>query len=125
METDTDAFFLAWDELKVEVEEMLLPQVRVVPIGSTVEMRDLGDRKNWIVRVVDQDGKDLADVWFGTDGDNGWRWDGLVRIGESDPQSKKGNIVWQTFQRYSDGSYRRIDAAVVTKTSDPSKGMGF
>ena len=116
--------FIAWDQLKKELENMLLPQVRQVPIGSTLELRDLADRRNWVVRVINPESKDMADVWLGVDADNKWAWDGLVRIGDSHGIKGADKVVWQVFQRYSDGSYRRIEGSVST-TLDPLKKFGF
>ena len=112
IEYDRRKSVVLWDVLKTEIETELLPQVRVIPLGSTVELGDLGEHRDWVMRVVSPDGRELANVWLGTNGDNGWMWDGLVRIG--DPNKPEGEKVWQTFQRYSDGTYRRISARVVT-----------
>ncbi len=102
--------FVPWDELQVEVEQLLLPQVRVVPQGSTAYLADLGDRKNWIVQVLSPAGEELGHVWFGPDPDTKWKWDGLVRLGSVPKPDDDASPVWQIFERYSDGSYRRIEA---------------
>jgi DNA-binding winged helix-turn-helix (wHTH) protein len=100
--------FVPWDSLKPEVEKMLLPQVRRVPIGSIIALRNLVDRVNWVVRIIDPNGSEIGDVWFGTNADAKWQYDGLVRLGESFRHSDDEQVVWQTFGRFSDGSYRRI-----------------
>jgi len=105
--------FIDWPVLKGEIEMMLLPQVRVVPNGSTVEVGDLGDRKNWIVRILDSDRHEIGHVWFGSNPDLKWEWDGLVRLGDSNATDKSPG--WQSFQRFSDGSYRRLETNVVSK----------
>ena len=115
VESSQSQEFIDWPELKGEIEMMVLPQVRVVPAGSTVEVADLGDRKNWVVEIRTPDGKVVGHLWLGPDPDNKWKWDGLVRLGESDPDNTIGSPVWQSFQRYSDGSYRRLEAKVITK----------
>ena len=105
--------FVPWIDLKIEVEDMLLPQVRRVPIGSTVQLRDLGDRKNWIVRIINPKGLHIGEIWFGPDADSKWKWDGLVRVGGFRVEGPDHRLVWQVFQRYSDGSYRRVEAHVI------------
>jgi DNA-binding winged helix-turn-helix (wHTH) protein len=114
IESCQDGQFIPWVELRPEVEKMLLPQVRRVPIGSTVSLRDLGDRRNWVVRIVNPAGKDIGDLWFGTDADGKWNWDGLIRLGDSYRDSPEQKVVWQIFQRYPDGSYRRLEAIMTT-----------
>jgi len=111
-EKDGPAEFISWTELKPEIEKMLLPQVRVLPLGCTVELGNLGDRPNWVMKVLAQDGSEAAHVWLGNNADKSWKWDGLVRVGE--PNKPDGERVWQTFQRYSDGTYRRISTKRVT-----------
>ena len=94
---------IEWESLKPEIETKILKQVVQVPSGSTVEVRDFVGRKNWIVAVVAPDGSTVANIWFGPDPKNRWKFDGLVRVGSAGGTP----AVWQTFQRYSDGSYRR------------------
>jgi hypothetical protein len=103
--------FIPWAELEIEIEMKLLPQVRVVPVGSRAEVGDLGDRKNWIVRIVDPEGRELGYIWFGSNPEAKWQWDGLVRLGN--PEASVDKAVWQSFQRFSDGSYRRVEAKLV------------
>jgi hypothetical protein len=116
--------FVPWSALKLEVESRLLPQVRRVPSGATVEVRDLGDRKDWVVRIVDPTGKDIGAVWFGPNPEAKWQWDGLVRLGEPEEHNPERKLIWQIFQRYSDGSYRRIEAFVITE-NDEHRNIGF
>lgn len=111
VEDESGRMFIPWERLKIEVEVMLLPQLRPVPTGSTAELRDLRERKDWLVRLISPEGKEIADLWLGVDADNKWAWDGLVRIGAS-RREKAQTVVWQIFQRYSDGSYRRIEALI-------------
>lgn len=109
---DETKTFVPWPELEMEIENMLLPQVRVVPIDSTVVLADLGDRNNWIVRITGATGEELGHIWFGTDPNANWQWDGLVRLGNPSASADE-NPVWQVFQRCSDGTYRRVKAFVV------------
>ena len=124
LEGDRQQTFLPWRRLKPEVEKMLLPQVRRVPIDSSVAVHDLGKRKAWIVNVLGPDSREVGSLWFGTDPDANWRWDGLVRLGDSQRRFAAESVVWQIFQRYSDGSYRRVHAAVITDKQG-SRKTGF
>jgi hypothetical protein len=105
--TDTGDF-IEWKALKPEIEKRLLNQVRVIPVGSTVETGELNGRKDWIVKILNPQGEEIGHVWFGGDPDNKWAWDGLVRLGYPEKQSDKATI-WQVFERFSDGSYRRLE----------------
>jgi hypothetical protein len=109
---------IPWTSVGNEIEKRLLPQINQVPRGSHVELRDFRGKANWIIAVVSPAKETVANVWFGPDPLNGWRWDGLVRVGYPPPKVRVGHpppkdskekaaVVWQTFQRYSDGSYRR------------------
>lgn len=104
-----DHGFVPWPELQVEIERNLLPQVRAVPMGASAELGDLGDRKNWLIRIM-VDGREIGNIWFGSDPDNKWKWDGLIRLGDAHTSPPGQSPVWQTFERYSDGSYRRVEA---------------
>jgi TIR domain len=106
LSVDNPSEFVPWNVLKSEVELRLLPQIRHIPIGAAVTLEPFHGRANWIVRVRHDDLRINVNVWFGTDGEAGWAWDGLVRVGEV----YRENIVavWQVFRRYSDGTYRRV-----------------
>jgi hypothetical protein len=97
------AEFIPWEELKEELEQQLFPQVSRVPPGSTVTLKEYGGKQDWIVQIVDPNWNEVGHVWLGRDPYNNWVDDGLVRVGSPGPPE----IVWNTFQRYSDGSYRR------------------
>lgn len=101
--------FVSWTELELEIEERLLPQaVRVVPLGSSVKLGTFHGIVNHHIRLINPAGDPIGYVWFGKNPDKGWAYDGLVRIG--DAPSDHEAVVWQLFQRYSDGTYRRIRA---------------
>jgi transcriptional regulator with XRE-family HTH domain len=103
VEGDSDSDFIPWDELKPEIEARLLNQLGLhIPPECTVILDDFHGRPNWLVRIVDSECNRRGYVWFGTDADNNWAFDGLVRAGDDT------YVVWAVFQRYSDGSYRRI-----------------
>jgi hypothetical protein len=76
-----------------------------MPSRCTAAHRDYQGKKDWLVVVLTPDPQIIANVWFGNNPDNRWVFDGLVRVGV--PFEDAGE-VWQVFQRYSDGSYRRI-----------------
>jgi len=103
---NSDELFVPWADLKPEVEKKLLPQVRVIPVGSTVELGSFQGRENWLVRVFDPDGLEVCHVWFGGDPYNEWKPDYCVRLGVA--ISNNEHEVWQVFRRYSDKSYRRV-----------------
>lgn len=104
--------FIPWEDLKTELERNLLIQIqRDCPGALSVVLKD--DVKNGVlirdrfVRLVDAERKVVGAVWFGGDPDNDWCHDGLVRVGEVLSQSDSN--VWQVFQRFDDGSYRRVN----------------
>lgn len=97
--------FIPWNLIREEVIQALLPQVRNIDLGFTVSLLQFRGRSNWIMAVFDANKREVANIWFGTDPTNQWAHDGLVRIG---PVEESIARVWQTFQRYSDGTYRRI-----------------
>ena len=99
--------FVPWAALKVETEKKIPPQVLTVPAHSTVSLASFKGKENWLVVVTDPSGAAIANVWFGPDPQNHWQWDGLIRIGLPNRENPEEPSVWQTFQRYSDGSYRR------------------
>jgi transcriptional regulator with XRE-family HTH domain len=95
--------FIPWTELKREGELKLINQLgRLVPPGCNVALKEFKGRKDWLVRILSPETKPIGDVWFGPDPEKVWTFDGMVRVGSAD--------VWQVFQRFSDGSYRRIKA---------------
>jgi hypothetical protein len=98
-----------WSSLKGEIETRLLPQVQRVPRNSTVGLRDADGQANKIIAVVSPTRDEIAHVWFGFDPKKNWLADGLVRVGVSGTGSDRDSAttVWETFERYSDGSYRR------------------
>lgn len=106
---DTNGEFVPWPKVKVEVEKSLLRQaIRVVPAQSTIEKRAFRGASDFIVQIVGPLSDDVGSIWFGNNPERDWFWDGFVRIGKTLTDDK--HIVWQTFQRYSDGSYRMLSA---------------
>ena len=95
--------FIPWIELREEIQQRLLPQVSKVPLGSTVALKDLAGKQDWTVQIIGSSGNEIGHVWFGPDPSNDWAFDGLVRVGKPTVPA----VIWDTFQRYSDGSYRK------------------
>ena len=95
--------FIPWEELKDEIVQGLLTQVWNIPSGSTVALADYNGMRDLIMQVIDPGGNVVANVWIGVNPLKGWDFDGLVRVGSPVTPPE----VWGTFQRYSDGSYRR------------------
>ena len=99
--------FIPWKKLKLEIETKLFNQLgEHIPLKCKAGLSDWKGRPHWLTTIIDPNGKKVGEVWFGTDADNNWAYDGLVRVGVA--LSDDHAIVWQVFQRYSDGSYRRI-----------------
>lgn len=103
---------IPWKELEEEIRIRVLPQVKELDERwasiHTIEHRG---KKDWIIQVLDKEGKDIAHVWFGPNPNKDWAYDGLVRVGEPEAPAK----VWQVYQRFSDGSYRRRELELSTK----------
>ncbi len=95
--------FIPWIELREEIQQRLLLQVSEVPLGSTVALKDLAGKQDWTVQIIGPSGNEIGHVWFGPDPSNDWAFDGLVRVGKPTVPA----VIWDTFQRYSDGSYRK------------------
>jgi serine/threonine protein kinase len=95
--------FIPWAELEEEMEQKLLPQVSNVPVGSTITLEDLQGKQDWIVQIIAPSGNEIGHIWFGSNVANDWAFDGLVRVGTPSAPA----VIWGTFQRYSDGSYRK------------------
>lgn len=106
--------FIPWDQLQLEIETKLLPQVALIPRGSKVDLARFKGNDNWVISILDPSRTEVGNVWFGPNPDTDWKWDGLVRLGE---KSGKGleSPVWQVFQRYSDGSYRRLETRYINE----------
>jgi len=107
--------FIAWRELRSEIESQLLSQLgRHIPTGCSVAVRDYFGRENWTVRILRR-GRELGHIWFGGNPEDNWNFDGLVRAGEA--AGGGTSKVWDTFQRYSDGTYRRRRKDVMPLTA--------
>ena len=97
--------FRPWAKLKPELLTRLAPQAFIDPVGWTFELADFHGKKDWRVFVVDSAGTRLCNVWFGGDPVHAYAYDGLVRLGDPDTVPP---TVWQTYRRYSDGTYRLL-----------------
>lgn len=104
---DLTKTFVPWPALKPEIEKNLFPQVVQIPVGSSAEVVAFKGKDGWLVKAVGPDDTSVAYLWFGPDPKNHWVFDGLVRVGMADPEGHSVPVVWQTYQRYSDGSYLR------------------
>ncbi len=95
--------FIAWNALRSEIEASIIPQMDYIPPGCTVALGSYADKPDWVVRVLEPGGTEVAHIWFGPDPSDDWAHDGLIRVGlPKDPAE-----VWHIFERYSDGSYRK------------------
>jgi hypothetical protein len=98
--------FLPWPKLKIELDRKLLPQLFADPSGFGFQVFDHHGKPDWVVKLVRSDGTGFCYLWLGGDPGRGWQWDGLIRLGAAEPAQ-----VWQIYQRYSDGTYRRLASA--------------
>jgi len=94
--------FVPWPDLERELREKLLPQLFADPTPFKLVVQDFYSKKDWVIKILMNDENMFCWLWFGANPANGWQWDGLIRIGLEGPH------VLQTYQRFSDGSYRRI-----------------
>ena len=92
---------IIWEQLKQEMETSILPKLTDLPPDSQIMLKDYKDKKDWIVIIADENGKEIANVWFGANPLNKWKYDGLIRIGTPKAPVK----LFGTFERYSDGYY--------------------
>ncbi|HVZ17658.1 MAG TPA: hypothetical protein VG897_11105 [Terriglobales bacterium] len=97
--------FVPWADLKSSLETYLLPMLFADPYGYSFETHDHHAKKDWLVQVLNGAGEVHGELWFGNDPDAGFGFDGLIRVGDSNVPM--GGRTWQTYQRYSDGSFRR------------------
>lgn len=107
-EDGVEASFIPWSDLDRELRDRLMPQLFVDPSGFNFVTRDYHGKSNWLVQLINERGEWYCDVWFGVNPDNGWAVDGMVHFGETDDEPH----VWQSYQRYSDGTYRRLPSWV-------------
>jgi hypothetical protein len=99
------SYFVPWSRLRAELESGLLPKLFRDPTGFHFETKDFHGKKHWIVEIVDANGQAFGYLWLGVNPEKGWEFDGLVRVG-----GDKAPFVWQTYRRYSDGTYRRLQS---------------
>lgn len=98
--------FVSWRRLEREIKGRILPQVDALnDKWSDIKLADHHGKKDWIIEVLDKSGHVIANVWFGPNPLKNWASDGRVRVGPPDAPPR----VWQVYQRYSDGSYRRLN----------------
>ena len=95
--------FIAWSELKDELCSRLLPQLLASPEGFTFITAEHYGKQDWLVYLVNAKNQNVCFVWLGVNPAEGWKWDGLIRVGHLERAE-----VWQVYHRYSDGSYRRL-----------------
>ncbi len=103
--------FIEWSVIKKEIETKVISQCpRIIPVGSTVEVGDFYEKKNWVIWIYDKKGNEIGSVWIGGNPLNKWFLDGMVRIGKTISDTEWE--VYQVLQRYSDGSYRLVQSYV-------------
>ncbi len=100
-----DSLFIPWRDLRTDLEKNILREVGRVPNAANLRLAaGPQGQLNWIMQVIDSHGKEVAHIWIGSNPLNRWEFDGLIRIGApTEPPD-----VWETFRRFSDGSYKRF-----------------
>jgi len=107
IDPDAPDSFLPWAVLSLELHSNLLPQLFRDPRGWRIVRRDFNGKKDWLVQIVNEANDCLCDVWFGECPPN-WIMEGFIKIGTADSEP----YVWQTYERFSDSSYRRRQALI-------------
>jgi hypothetical protein len=107
-ESNNTNSFVPWRDLENELRQQLMPQLFAQPSQFTFTLADYNGKSNWLVTLIDESGEKFCDVWFGINLDNGWAFDGMIHLGDPDAEPR----VWQSYQRYSDGTYRRLPSQV-------------
>jgi len=96
--------FVPWRDLESEITRILLPWVLTKAENYRLVTQDFRDKIDWLVWLVNPLNEWFCDVWLGGDPDRNWDFDGLTRFGDANSTPR----AWITFQRYSDGSYRKL-----------------
>jgi hypothetical protein len=115
-DTSIEEDFSSWEKLDSEITRILLPWILDYTAGHRFVTRDYYGKSDWLVWLVDQAGNWVCDMWFGGDPDKNWDFDGLIRFGDANSEPRG----WITFQRYSDGTYRKLQS--LCDTLDQMKG---
>src|SRR5467141_1936149 len=96
--------FIPWSQLLAEIRFKLLPQVEALNRHDgnfEIVLKDLHGKKDWFMRIIAAEGQELGGIWFGPNPEApNAAWDGLVRVGKSFTPP----VIWDRFQRHSDGS---------------------
>jgi hypothetical protein len=95
--------FLAWPELRKELEQAVFPLTPNLPKDASARLAPLGGTKDRVIQVTDGNGSVVANVWVGVNPAAEWRFDGVLRVGSAGSPPK----VWASFERLSNGTYRR------------------
>jgi hypothetical protein len=102
-----DGEFIPWEQLQSELNERVLSQYpRIIPVGSVATLDSFYGKEDWLVNIRSPQGDVIGSVWVGGNPEHNWKQDGLVRTGKAISDTE--HVVYQTFQRYSDGSYRIV-----------------
>lgn len=94
--------FLAWAELRRELEQAVFPLTPNLPKGASARLAPLAGTKDRVIQVTDANGAVLANVWVGVNPAANWKFDGVLRVGSAESPPK----VWASFERLSNGTYR-------------------
>jgi len=95
--------FVPWSEFRSELERLVLPLTPNLPSHASTNLGSLSGQNARVIQVTDQAGNVVGNVWVGVNPAADWRFDGLLRVGSANNPPK----VWASFERLSNGSYRR------------------
>lgn len=99
--------FIPWNQLCIELIKQVANSLpKKIPIPATISLDNHFQKKNWIIKIYDRNGNHSGDLWIGSNPEKNWAMDGKIRIGKT--ISDYEWVVWQVYERYSDGSYRLI-----------------
>jgi hypothetical protein len=97
--------FVPWSKLKPELTEKVVQRLARVPQRSDLRLKaGVTGKENLLIEIM-ADGCINCRVWIGGDPRRDHAFDGLIRIGRVCGSVSE---IWSTFQRYTDGSYRKI-----------------
>jgi hypothetical protein len=117
---DPSERFVPWTDLHMELSRLLL-QLFDNPAGFHFVLQDYHGKADWLMWIADETGERYCDVWMGVNPAAAWEWDGLVHFGDVDDEHQP---VWQSYQRYSDGTYRCLPSTYHS-LDDPRRTRGI
>ena len=81
--------FVDWENLEPEFVSLIRPQLFENPTDWVFQLQNLGEKEDWLLRLVNIRGGSSFDVWVGVNPDRAWIWDGLLHIGKLAAEPEK------------------------------------